>query len=322
MIVYTPPKAAGHIPVIDMAAGRSERRADREAIAAQILAAARDTGFFYVKNHGVAPEIVERCFHEASRFFDLPIERKMAVAKKAGLRGYEPEETQRLDNASPGDLKESFNFARDAASEEATESGNQWPDGLPGFREGLEGYYAPMLDLGFRLMQLVALSVDMPEHFFDEAFSSPSAPLRILRYRAHPERAAFNQLGAGAHTDWGAITLLAQDACGGLEVENASGEWVRAEPIPGTFVVNLGDLMARWTNGLFHSNMHRVMNGTSGRNRHSIVLFYNPAPETHVECLPTCLRPGETAKHPPCTAGAHTAQRYRESRAHLTGYTP
>src|SRR6202041_1189802 len=116
--------------------------------------------------------------------------------------------------------------------------------------------------------------------FFDAGLRGPAAPLRLLRYPPHPAGAKYNQLGAGAHTDWGWITLLAQDECGGLEVETAAGDWIRAEPIPGTFVVNLGDLVPRWTNGLYHSNMHRVMNNRAGRNRHSIVLFYNPAYDT------------------------------------------
>ena len=113
------------------------------------------------------------------------------------------------------------------------------------------------------------------------------------------------------------MTFLAQDDLGGLEVETASGDWVRVDPIPGTFVVNLGDLLARWSNGRYHSSLHRVMNNRSGKNRHSIVLFFNQAHETHVECLPTCLMPGEEPRFPPCTAGEHTMQRYRESRPQL-----
>ena len=104
---------------------------------------------------------------------------------------------------------------------------------------------------------------------------------------------------------------------GGLEVNTTSGDWVRADPIPGTFVVNLGDLLHRWSNGLYHSALHRVMNNRAQRNRHSIVLFFNPAYDTRVECLPTCIKPGEIAKFPPCTAGEHTKQRYDESRRHL-----
>ena len=317
MIVYSPPRSAPNIPVIDLATSRIGSLDARLAVARTVRAAARDTGFFYVANHGIPDALVGRAFAEAERFFDLPIERKTALAKRAGYRGYEPEETQRLDNASPGDLKESFNFSDGARSREPDGDGNQWPDDLPGFREGLEAYYEPLLDLGLHVMRLIALSLDMPEAFFDAALERPNAPLRLLRYPPQPADAQFNQLGAGAHTDWGGITILAQDACGGLEIENAQGEWVQADPIPETFVVNLGDLISRWTNDLYHSSLHRVMNNRAGRNRHSMVLFYSPEYATRVECLPTCLPVDGKPSYPPCTAGEHLAQRYHESRAHL-----
>ena len=317
MILYSEPKGAGIIPVIDLGASFSGDLAAQKRIAAQIGAACRDTGFFYIAGHGIPQALVDGIFAAADQFFDQPEAWKMQLRKRPGTNGYEPMETQRLDNASPGDLKESFNFAAPGRPGRPDYTTNLWPDSLPGFRRDLEAYYQPMLALGLHVSRLLALSLGMPIEFFDEALSVPSAPLRLLRYPPHPGNAKYNQLGAGAHTDWGWITLLAQDECGGLEVETAAGEWIRAEPIPGTFVVNLGDLVPRWTNGLYHSNMHRVMNNRAGRNRHSIVLFYNPAYDTHVECLPTCLKPGEAPKHPPCTAGEHLAQRYADSRRHL-----
>ena len=317
MTVYSEPKGAGVIPVIDLGASFSGGRAAQERTAAEIRTACRDTGFFYVANHGVAPALVDGAFAAADRFFDQPDAWKMKLRKQPGTNGYEPLETQRLDNASPGDLKESFNFCAPTVPGKPDYMTNLWPDDLPGFRADLEAFYAPMLALGLRVSRLIALSLGMPIDFFDPGLRVPSAPLRLLRYPPHPTAAKYNQLGAGAHTDWGWITLLAQDECGGLEVETAAGDWIRAEPIPGTFVVNLGDMVPRWTNGLYHSNMHRVMNNRAGRNRHSIVLFYNPAYDTHVECLPTCLTPGETPRYPPCTAGEHLAQRYNDSRRHL-----
>jgi isopenicillin N synthase-like dioxygenase len=316
MVVYSEPKA-GVIPVIDLAATFSGDRSAQQTAAVEIRAACRDTGFFYIANHGVAPALVDGVFAAADRFFDRPDAWKMTLRKRPGTNGYEPSETQRLDNASPGDLKESFNFSAPGVPGKPDYMTNLWPDDLPGFREDLEAFYRPLLSLGLHVSRLIALSLGMPFDFFDAGLRVPSAPLRLLRYPPHPASAKYNQLGAGAHTDWGWITLLAQDECGGLEVETASGDWIRAEPLPGTFVVNLGDMVPRWTNGLYHSNMHRVMNNRAGRNRHSIVLFYNPAYDTRVECLPTCLAPGETPKHPPCTAGEHLAQRYDDSRRHL-----
>jgi isopenicillin N synthase-like dioxygenase len=317
MIVYSEPKQASSIPIIDLAPSFTSDEQAIERVAAEIRTASRDTGFFYVSNHGVPQEFVERAFAEASRFFDRETEWKMRLRKLPGTNGYEPLETQRLDNASPADLKESFNFAAAGAPGAPDATRNLWPGDLPGFQAGLDAYYRAMLKLGLHLSRLIARSLSLPAGFFDEALTYPSAPLRLLRYPAQPADAQFNQLGAGAHTDWGWITLLAQDECGGLEVETAAGDWIRAEPVPGTFVINLGDLVARWTNGLYHSNMHRVMNNRAQRDRHSIVLFYNPEYKTRIECLPTCLAPGDVALHPPCTAGEHLAQRYNDSRKHL-----
>jgi isopenicillin N synthase-like dioxygenase len=317
MIVYSEPKAASHIPVIDLGPSFSGDDATRERIAAEIGAASRDTGFFYIANHGIEQSRIDRAFAEANRFFDHPDAWKSRLRKQPGTNGYEPLETQRLDNASPGDLKESFNFSTPGIAGRPDFSTNRWPDDLPGFQEGLEAYYHPMLDLALHVSRLIAISLRLPWNYFDPGLRTPSAPLRLLRYPPQPADAQFNQLGAGAHTDWGWITLLAQDNCGGLEIETAQGDWIRAEPIPGTFVVNLGDLVPRWTNDRYHSSLHRVMNNRSGRNRHSMVLFYSPAYDTHVECLPTCLEPGEKPKYPPITAGDHTKQRYEDSRRHL-----
>lgn len=304
MLLYTPPKIQTHIPLVDLAGSFSADAADRMGVAHEIHKAARATGFFYVANHGVEPALVERAFAETARFFDLPVERKLdlQISPEEQRHGYDRLGGQILDRGSPCDLKESFIFVDDP-------SPKQWPADLPGFREGLLAYYRAMRGLGQRLMRLLALSLDLPEDFFEESFRSANPSMRLHRYPPHPTNAAPNQLGAGAHTDWGAISLLAQDGNRGLEVENAAGEWLRADPIPGTFVINLGDLVARWTNDFYHSNMHRVLNNESGRNRHSIVLFYSPAFQTHVECLPTCLAVTGPPKYPPCTAGEHVKER-------------
>ena len=317
MIVYEEPKIASHLPVIDLGPSFSGEDVDRERVAEEIGTACRDTGFFYIANHGIDQAVVDRAFAESNRFFDQPDALKTPLRKRDDSNGYEPMEAQRLDNESPGDLKESFNFTTGGVTGSPGFRASLWPDDLPGFRDGLEAYNRDMRALGLHVSQLASLSLGMSLNHFDHMFDPQKSPLRILRYPPHPKETEFNQLGAGAHTDWGWMTLLVQDALGGLEVETATGDWVRVDPIPGTFVVNLGDLLARWTNGQYHSSLHRVMNNCSGQNRHSIVLFYNQAHETHVECLPTCLAPGEVPKYPDCTAGEHTMQRYNDSRRHL-----
>jgi isopenicillin N synthase-like dioxygenase len=144
----------------------------------------------------------------------------------------------------------------------------------------------------------------------------PNTTLRMLKYPPQPPTAAFNQMGAGAHTDWGGVTLLAQDGLGGLEVRNAAGDWIRAHPVPGTFVVNLGDLTARWTNGLYNSNLHRVMNH-SGCERYSIAFFFGPRPSAVIEALPTCVSADRPAKFPTCTAQEHVNEMFRRSYASI-----
>ena len=323
MIPYTPPKPAEYIPIVDLAGTLDDRKA-RAAAAWEIHKAARDTGFFYVKNHGIDQALVDRAFTESQRFFELPVEQKLRVALKNWpcLRGYDPLLAQQLDDGAPQDLKESFYVARDLGPDHPhvkaglpNHGPNQWPDFLPGFRDGIETYYLGILDLGRHLMRLLALSLQLDETYFDDAFRQPAATLRLLRYPPQPKDAAANQLGAGAHTDYGAITLLAQDACGGLEVENAAGDWVFAEPIPGTFVVNLGDMVARWTNDIYHSNMHRVYNTRASRDRYSMALFFNPDFYTQVACVPTCLPESGQPNYPACTAGEHVAELIRRSYA-------
>jgi len=179
-------------------------------------------------------------------------------------------------------------------------------------------YQAAVRSLGDRVLAMLALSLELPEDYFVPFYDMPGTTLRLLRYPPHPQAALANQLGAGAHTDWGGVTMLAQDDLGGLEVRNVADEWIQAVPIPGTFVINLGDLMQRWTNGLYRSNMHRVKNNSSTRDRYSIPFFYSPRPDSRIECLPTCT----DAEHPPqfeaCTAAEHTYEMFRRSY----GYSP
>ena len=316
MILYSEPKATNQIPKIDLLETFSNDDAARQKTAGEIGAACRNTGFFYIVGHGIDQSLVQRAFAESKRFFDQSDEAKRKCSKQPGTNGYEPTETQRLDNESPGDLKESYNFSAAAKPGTPDHVPNIWPEDLPGFRESLEDYHQQIRNLGRHVSGLIALSLGMPYTFFDHTFDNQKAALRLLRYPPQPSNAKFNQLGAGAHTDWGWFTLLAQDDKGGLEVETASGDWVRVDPVPGAFVVNLGDLVVNWTNGLYHSSLHRVMNNRSGADRYSMVLFYDHSYETPVEVLKTCLQPGEQPKFEPCISGDYRKAKYLASRGH------
>lgn len=321
MLVYTPPKTVTSIPVVDLAGSFSADAEQRQAVAWEIHKACRDTGFFYIRNHGIPEATTAAVLEWGRRFFALPLERKAAITMKGShlRRGYEPMQAQALDTGSPGDLKEGFQMAEHLEPDHPLvragrpdHGPNRWPEGLPGFREVLEGYHREMTALGKHLFHLLARSLDMPEDHFDDGLAVSSCSVRLLHYPPEPQITAFNQLGAGAHTDWGSITMLLQDDSGGLEVRNAAGEWIRATPIPGTFVVNLGDMVRRWTDDLYQSTLHRVKN-TSGRDRYSCAVFFNPNYAYRVECLPTC-RPAEGApRYEPCTVGEHIAEKARLS---------
>ena len=323
MIDYTPPAPAKTIPVVDFS-GKDVPR--------EIHKACRETGFFYVANHGVPPSLIDAQFEQARRFFALPLERKLALhmQRSASTAGYEPMGTQVLDSQdaaaekAPPDLKEGFFYGMELPAEHPWArkkirgfGHNQWPE-LPGFTQQMLAYQAALRRLGDRVLAMLALSLELPEDFFAQFYDMPNTTLGLLRYAPHPAAAKPNQLGAGAHTDWGAITLLAQDELGGLEVRNVEGEWIRAAPIAGTFVVNLGDLMQRWSNGIYHSNMHRVRNNSSTRDRYSMPFFYGPRPDSRIECLPTCTDAEHPPAFPPCTAAEHNYEMFRRSY----GYSP
>lgn len=324
MIVYTPPAVAKSIPVVDLASSSAPR---------ELHKACREIGFFYITNHGVPQPLIDAQFDYAKRFYALPAEKKLALhmKKSPSTAGYEPIGDQILDSQdasaekAPPDLKESFYCAMELADDHPWAQKrmrgfghNQWPQDLPGFREQTLAYQAAMRSLGNRVLATIARSLELPADHFAPYYDMPGTTLRLLRYPPHPQAALANQLGAGAHTDWGGVTLLAQDDLGGLEVRNVEDQWVQATPVPGTFVINLGDLMQRWTNGLYRSNMHRVKNNSASRDRYSIVFFYSPRPDSRIECLPTCTDAAHPPKYAPCTASEHVHEMFRRSY----GYAP
>ncbi|CAN5218357.1 oxidoreductase [soil metagenome] len=280
MIVYTPPRAATHIPVIDLTGSFSDPTA-LARVGAEIHRACRETGFFYVSGHGVPQAIMDGEIEIARQFFAQPADAKQAVAieRSSCRRGYEAG-LQVLDPGSPPDLKESFMLGRELPPEHAYVAAgipmhgpNLWPD-LPGFREQAEAYEREMIRLGRHLMACLAVSLDLQPNWFAEGLKEPQAGVRLLSYPPQPEDVDSNRLGAGAHTDWGSITILLQDDMAGLEVRNADDDWILATPIRGTFVINIGQMMERFTAGLYRANLHRVRNNSADRARNSVATFF------------------------------------------------
>lgn len=308
------------IPVIDLTDALVPGGRRSAEVARAIRAAAMVSGFFYVSGHGVDPALVERQFDAARQLLALPDATKQALSLRNSptRRGFETVGMQTLDATARPDVKESYQCGMAYPPDHPyvlaryhSYGHDQWPAELPELPAQCEAYIQAALALSRRLMQLMALSLDLPETFFDHTSDSPMVTLRMIRYPAHPADADERTFGAGAHTDWGALTILAQDRHGGLEVRMPGGEWVAATPIEGTFVVNLGDMIPRWTNDLYHSNPHRVRNlHSGGAARYSIPFFYEPDYLARIEAVPGTVPAGETPRHAPCTAGEHLVEMY------------
>ncbi|MCP4329707.1 MAG: isopenicillin N synthase family oxygenase [Alphaproteobacteria bacterium] len=312
------------VPVIDFEPFRLGGFDARVGVGKRIGDACRNIGFFYVRNHGVPDALVARTFAEAKRFFDLPAERKheIAIENSSCHRGFFALGGENLDPAKQreqGDFKEGVKIGRDlpedhplVAAGTPLHGANQWPSSLPGWQGAIKAYYESMDHLGRQIMRAFALALDIDECFFDPKVTEPMTTLGPLHYPPQRGRITEQRIGAGAHTDFGCVTMLAQDDAGGLQVRNAAGRWIDAPPIPGTFVINVGDMMARWTNDHFASTTHRVIN-ISGMERYSMPFFFDPNFDAEVRAQSTCTGPDDPAKYPPTTGGQHLLDKINET---------
>ena len=298
------------IPTISLAGLRSGRIEDLERIGAEIGQAARGLGFFSVSDHGIPSDLIDAAYAQARAFFSLPQAAKDAVSVVQSKRylGYVKIGEENLDPTVPGDVKECYN-----AGGQVHENDNQWPD-LPGFRETLQAYHDASLELVVLLQRAIAVDLGADPSYFDPHFTASVGMLRILRYPPHPGTFDGSVYGAGAHTDYGNLTLLAQDAVGGLEVRRRDGTWVDVPPEPNTFVCNIGDCLMRWSNDVYVSNAHRVVN-RAARERFSIAYFGDPNADSLVDCLPSVLAPGEAPKYPPVRFADYLRSRYEDTYA-------
>lgn len=321
--------AADSLPIIDISGLNSPQLADRQAVGEQIRAACLANGFFVISNHGVDADLQAQVFAQARQFFDLPLEQKMAVDKalSAANRGYEPMGNQTLEPGSPPDLKEGYYIGQHKAADHPDVLAgkfncgpNQWPQALAEFRPVMEEYLQQMTQLSNRLMQGLALSLYLPEDYFRDYCTDPMTTLRLLHYPPQPADADPAQRGAGAHTDFGGLTMLLQDDSGGLQVWDDNHQvWLDVEPIPGTYNINLGDMFARWTNDRYRSTLHRVINNRSGGDRYSIPFFHAGNPDSLVSCLPGCVADGEQPKYGPITVEEHHREMYARTYGAKTG---
>jgi isopenicillin N synthase-like dioxygenase len=314
------------LPIIDLAGLAENDAAALKRIAAEIGRACREIGFFYIVNHGIAAETIAAAFAQSALFFALPIEAKRAIAieKIGGNRGYSGLMHEALDPSKAADLKEAFNIGLEIAADDPDLSAgkqfrslNAWPD-LPHFRPTLLGNFAECAKLGGRLHRAFAADLGLAANFFENKFDRPMATLRLLHYPPTPPDALEGQMGAGEHTDYGNLTLLATDSVGGLEVKTRAGAWIAAPVMPGAFIVNIGDCLMRWTNDIYVSTPHRVVN-RSGRERYSIAFFFDPNPDALVAAIPSCVPADAEPLYPPIAAADHLRARLAASTAHVKG---
>ncbi len=297
------------IPVLD--ASPLSRGAPEE-MAEAFAKAYGETGFAYIVNHGVSEALVERVFAASAAFHGLPRDQKMAVALDANHRGFIPINTSTDVNSKLADVKrpnqsESFMMMReddpDAPDVQAgayLAGPNQWPD-LEGFREDVTAYHDALTDLGRRLMEVAALSVGADPAGVSPAFERPTTWLRLLYYPP-TDPAEGDLYGSAPHTDFGCLTILAQDHIGGLQVQTPAGVWIDAPKLPGAFVVNVGDMLHRWSNGRLLSTPHRVINA-SGKSRYSCPFFFDPNVATTIAPLASCIDAGRPAQFEPLVFG-------------------
>jgi isopenicillin N synthase-like dioxygenase len=312
------------IPVIDVGPlfGGSDTQA--HAVAGEIRKASTQAGFFYVRGHNLSRDMLDAMHMAAKYFFALPDERKRAITIEptSAHRGYVPTAQTKQPGVKRADLKESFNFAYPFTPEHpAMASGhpligmNKWPAGEEIWRRVVERYYEEVFKLGQHVLGAFALSLDLPRDYFRGMYRYPLVRSRLLHYPPQTVSPDDGQFGAGEHTDYGTITVLWQDNVGGLQVKNRDGEWIDAPPIDGTFVINIGDMLELWSNDLFVSTPHRVVNA-SGRERYSIATFFDPDYDVKVECLPNCSSPDNPPRHAPLVAGDYIMSRYDATYAY------
>lgn len=305
-------EAVKRLPVIDVSSFISGNdAATRRRTAMELRAACINVGFFYISGHGIPKQELDDCESLAHRFFELPLDVKMKFGSQAaGRPGF-----VRVGGVNPAatagknpDIKERFVMVRDLTAESlASPSLAHWPsdDVLPGFTRFMQGHLQNRTRLAHALALAFALSLFVSEDYFDPYFKE-MALVSVINYYPSLDAAALSrsQWSFSPHTDYGGFTLLSQDSIGGLQVKNSVGDWIDAPPIENTFVVNIGDLMARWTNDVYTSNLHRAAN-VSGVARVSVPFFASPHPDAFIECIETCQSADRPPRHPGVTCGEY-----------------
>ena len=302
-------EATRSIPVIDFGPAFSEKVGALGALAAQVRHACEHVGFFYMAGHGVAQAVIDEAFEAAREFHAIPLERKMRLKINENNIGYLPvnQSMQRAStvhkNTRPN-FNESFFISHDRSADHPDviaglplRGRNLWPEGHERMRVAMLQYFKTLESVSEQMLPVLARSLDMPPGYFAPFFENEAhINLRFLHYPPQDTQDD-EQFGQAPHTDNSFITILAREKVPGLAVQLPSGEWLAPPVIPETFLVNLGNMMKRWSNDRFLSTPHGVLND-SGTDRYSIAFFYSPNPASRIECLPSCTTPDNPAHYP------------------------
>jgi len=311
-------KHFSNIPIVDISSLTSTEKREQQSVADQLGRAASEVGFLYVRGHGINEALFDGVLDAAKRFFAQPVERKMAVyiGRSKNHRGYVPEGEEVFASGSK-DKKEAYDLSLDLPPTDSDYLAgnpllgpNQWPD-VPGFRDAAVAYYDAVFHLGHSLIRGFARALGEAPDFFDRYISKPPSQLRLIHYPFDAE--AEDRMGIGAHTDYECFTLL-RSTSPGLEVLNGGGEWIDAPPIPGAFLINIGDMFEILTNGRFVATSHRVRKVKE--ERYSFPLFFSVDYHTVIKPLDRFATNG-SSKKPHFVAGEHLFAQTAQTFAYL-----
>lgn len=314
------------IPIVDLKGIDTDLGLTR--IAAALTDASINAGFFYIKNHGIDPALIDRAFAASKAFFEQPAEVKSTIAVDQNQRGWMAQGLATLEGSKTHDAKEVFFWGWDIDEDSADlKAGlplvalNQWPDPKhSSLKNDLLPYYKAVVSLSQKILRALAQGLGQQQAFFETAYKNPLARGQLVYYPPSTTKDEQEQrFGAAEHSDFGVLTILLQDQSGGLQVKNLSDEWIEAPPIDGTFVCNIGDLMERWTNKRLVSTKHRVIN-RSGKPRYSIPIFCDPNSAAIVDPSDFTLD-DDPALFEPISAGAYIAGKNKKNFGHLKDKT-
>lgn len=308
------------IPVIDITPLRDG--SNPLHVAAQLHEASTGLGFIYIKGHGIPEQSIRAAREAAYSFFRAPEAQKTTVSVSSKHRGWLGRGGAKMKDDAKADLKESFIWgyedeAGNTPEDHPLRGANQWPQFLPSLKADAMTYFHQAHGVAHHLMRGFALGLGLDEGFFLKTASRPLSRASFVYYPAQPEELGEEQFGVGPHTDFGVLTVLCQDSVGGLQVEDATGEWIEAPPIEGTLIVNVADLLSRWTDGAYKSTPHRVVN-SSGRERLSLVLAFDPDPETPIDARDV-FGTDYNASEPPITCGDYLNWRFEKAFSYRKG---